>query len=235
LQLNAARVRLVRATTMNPDKLFDYLDGKLPAEERAALEERFMSEPELRKELAVARQIHAQMGLGDSREVIGTGDATSTSVRGAILAQRIMIVFSILVVANVAFGIYAIFFMKNRERAKMSVEKNRTELAQSLARSAAVALPTPSLDIDEIKFTAPVPEQDNLANTIIAAAQEAGGSGTKGLADQTGVLLFAEIPTARVNDFRESMRKLGATLPAASPAPGPSEKTILQIRIVSSQ
>jgi hypothetical protein len=220
---------------MNPDKLFDYLDGKLPAEERAALEERFMSEPELRKELAVARQIHAQMGLGDSREVIGTDDATSTSVRGAILAQRIMIVFSILVVANVAFGIYAIFFMKNRERAKMSVEKNRTELAQSLARSAAVALPTPSLDIDEIKFTAPVPEQDNLANTIIASAQEAGGSGTKGLADQTGVLLFAEIPTARVNDFRESMKKLGATLPTASPAPSPSEKTILQIRIVSSQ
>src|SRR4029453_922124 len=65
LQLMAARVRLVRATTMNPDKLFDYLDGKLPAEERAALEERFMSEPELRNELAVARQIHAQMGVGD--------------------------------------------------------------------------------------------------------------------------------------------------------------------------
>lgn len=220
---------------MNPDKLFDYLDGKLPAEERAALEERFMSEPELRNELAVARQIHAQMGVGDSREVIGTADATSTSVRGAILAQRIMIIFSILVVANVAFGIYAIFFMKSRERAQTSVEKNRTELAQSLARSAAVALPTPSLAIDEIKFVAAVPEQDNLANTIIAAAAEAGGSGTKGLADQTGVLLFAEIPSSRVNEFRESMKKLGATLPAAAPEPGANGKSILQIRIVSLQ
>jgi hypothetical protein len=220
---------------MSPDKLFDYLDGKLPPEERAALEERFMNEPELRRELAVARQIHGQIGRGDSREVIGTGDPTSTSVRGAILAQRIMIVFSILVVANVAFGIYAIFFMKKKEQSQTSVEKNRTELAESLARSAAVALPTPSLDIDEIKFTAPVSEQDNLANVIIDAAKEVGGSGTKGLADQNGILLFAEIPSGRVNAFRELMKKLGATVPgppAALNAPG---NTILQIRIVSPQ
>jgi hypothetical protein len=220
---------------MSPDKLFDYLDGKLPPEERAALEERFMSEPELRKELAVARQIHAQMGVGDSREVVGFAEETSTSVRGAILAQRIMIAFSILVFANVAFGIYAIFFMKKKELAQVSVEKNRTELAESLARSAAVALPTPSLDIAEIKFTAPVPEQNKLADKIIAAAKQAGGSGTKGLADQNGVLLFAEIPTARANDFRESMKKLGATLPAASVDSPAGEKNILQIRIVSPQ
>jgi hypothetical protein len=117
----------------------------------------------------------------------------------------------------------------------MSVEKNRTELAESLNRSAAVALPTPSLEIDEIKFTAPVPEQDKLANKIIAAANQAGGSGTKGLADQNGILLFAEIPTARLNDFRESMKRLGATLPATSGGSAAGEKSILQVRIVSAQ
>ena len=54
---------------MNPDKLFDYLEGRLPAAERAALEERLMSDKQLQRELAVARQIHAGM-RGDSREVL---------------------------------------------------------------------------------------------------------------------------------------------------------------------
>jgi hypothetical protein len=217
---------------MNPDKLFDYLDGKLSGTERAALEERFMNEPELRRELAVARQIHAQMG--DSREIVGVAEPTPEE-RGPVLARRITIIFSVLVFANVLFGIYAIAFMKKRDRGQMSVEKNRTDLAESLSRSAAAALPTPSLDIDEIKFSAPVPEQDKLANKIIAAAKQAGGSGTKGLADQNGILLFAEIPTARLNDFRESMKRLGATLPATSGESGTVEKRILQVRIVSAQ
>ena len=46
---------------MNPDKLFDYLDGRLPAAERAALEEQLISDRQLQRELAVARQIHAGM------------------------------------------------------------------------------------------------------------------------------------------------------------------------------
>src|SRR5258708_37289737 len=123
--------------------------------------------------------------------------------------------------------------MKKKERARASTEQNRTELADSLARSAAMALPTPSLDVDEIKFTAPVAEQDKLANKVIATAKQVGGSGTKGLADQQGVLLFTEVPTARLNDFRDSMKKLGATLPTPTAVPSAGEKTILQIRIVS--
>lgn len=217
---------------MNPDKLFDYLDGKLSGAERDELEERFMNEPELRRELAVARQIHSQMG--DSREIVGVAEPTPEE-RGPVLARRITIIFSVLVFANVLFGIYAIAFMKKKNRAQMSVEKNRTELAESLARKAAVALPTPTLEVDEIKFTAPVPEQDKLANKIIAAAKQVGGSGTKGLADQSGILVFAEIPTARLNDFRETMKRLGAVLPPTSANPGAGEKSILQMRIVSAQ
>ena len=98
-----------------------------------------------------------------------------------------------------------------------------------------ISPPTPSLDVEEIKFTAPVAEQNGLANKVIAATKQVGGSGTKGLADEQGVLLFAEIPTARLNDFRDSMKKLGATLPAAPVEAKTGEKTILQVRIVSAQ
>ena len=191
-----------------------------------------MSEPELRQELTVARQIHAQ--IGDSREVVGFAQPTLEE-RGAVLGRRVAIAFSVLVFANVVFGIYAIAFMKKKERTQLNTEQNRTELAESLARTAAVALPTPSFDVEEIKFTAPVKEQDKLANKIVAAAKQLGGSGTKGLADQQGVLLFAEIPTARLNDFREAMKKLGATLPAAPVEPKAGDKAILQLRVVSAQ
>jgi hypothetical protein len=217
---------------MNPDKLFDYLEGKLSPSERAELEERLMSDPQARRELTVARQIHSDMR--DSREILGVAEPTLEE-RGAVLGRRFAIAFSVLVFANVLFGIYAIAFMKTKERKRVSTEQNWTELEDNLARAAAVALPTPSLDVDEIKFTAPVKEQDKLTNKVIAAAKELGGSGTKGLADQKGVLLFAEIPTARLSDFRESMKKLGATVPEASVEPKGVEKTILQIRIVSPQ
>jgi anti-sigma factor RsiW len=217
---------------MNPDKLFDYLEGKLSPRERAELEERLMSDPQLRRELTIARQIHSEMR--DSREILGVAEPTLEQ-RGAVLGRRIAIAFSVLVFANVVFGIYAIAFMKKKERARASTEQNRTELAESLARTAAVALPTPSLDVEEIKFTARVADQDRLANKVIATAKQIGGSGTKGLADQQGVLLFAEIPTARLNDFRDSMKKLGATLPAARVESKAGEKAILQVRIVSAQ
>ena len=216
------------SSKMNPDKLFDYLEGKLSPNERAELEERLMSDPQLRRELTVARQIHADGR--DSREVIGVAEPMLEE-RGAVLGRRFATAFAVLVFANVVFGIYAIAFMKTKERTRLNTEQNRSELAESLARAAAVALPTPSLDVEEIKFTAPLAEQDRLANKVIAAAKQVGGSGTKGLADQHGVLLFAEVPTARVKDFREALKKLGATIPASAEAGAPGDKVIVQIRI----
>jgi hypothetical protein len=218
---------------MNPDKLFNYLDGKLSPNERDELEERFMSDPEARRELAVARQIHAS--LGDSREVVGIGDAMPTSERGPVLARRIMITFMVLVTVNVGFGIYAIFFMKNKERARERTEQNRTELTQSLSQTAATALPTPTLGIDEITFNAPATERDALTNKVIAAANQSGGSAAKGLSNETGTLIFAEIPTARLDEFREALKKLGATGPAPATEPNAGEKTILQVRIAGAQ
>lgn len=218
---------------MNPDKLFDYLDGKLSPSERAQMEERFISDPEARRELAVARQIHASMT--DSREIVGIADATSTSERGPVLARRIMIVFMVLVIANVAFGIYAIFFMKNRQRARERTEQNRTELKESLSKTAAAALPTPTLGIEEITFNAPAAARDALATKVIGAASQAGGSAAKGLSNENGLLIFAEIPTARLTEFREALKKLGANVPAAASETNSGEKTILQVRIAGAQ
>jgi hypothetical protein len=217
---------------MNPDKLFDYLDGKLSPKERADLEERFMSDPEARRELTVARQIHAS--TSDSREIVGIGDATSIGDRGPILARRIMIAFMVLVFVNVAFGIYAIFFMKNKQRARERAEQNRTELAQSLSQTAAAALPTPTLSAEEITFNTPATEQVAVANKVIAAASQSGGSAAKGLSNENGILIFAEIPTARLNEFREALKKLGATVPSPAAEPNAGEKTILQVKISSS-
>jgi hypothetical protein len=96
-------------------------------------------------------------------------------------------------------------------------------------------LPTPSLDVEEIKFSAPVEEQNELANTIVDEAKNAGGSAAKGLADEHGILLFAEIPNAHINEFRDAMKKLGGTVPVPSAEPAGGEKSILQVRIVTPQ
>jgi hypothetical protein len=218
---------------MNPDKLFDYLDGKLSPNERAELEERFMSDPEARRELSVARRIHANMG--ESREIVGVADATPTSERGPVLARRIMIAFMLLVIANVCFGIYAVFFMKNKQRDRVRTEQNRTELTQSLSTAAAAALPTPTLGIEEITLNAPATEQATLSDKVIASAIQSGGSAAKGLTNENGILVFAEIPTPRLNEFRDALKKLGATIPAPATEPGSGEKTILQVRIASGQ
>ena len=218
---------------MNPDKLFDYLDGKLSAKERAELEDRFMSDPEARRELAVARQIHANMG--DSREIVGIAESTSMTDRGPVLARRIMIVFMVLVFMNVGFGLYAIFFMKNRQRARERTEQNRTELTQSLSQTAAAALPTPTLGVEEITFNAPATERDAIANKVAAAATQSGGSAAKGLSNDNGILIFAELPTARANEFRAVLKRLGATVPAAAVDSNTGGTVILQVRIAGAQ
>jgi anti-sigma factor RsiW len=215
---------------MNPDKLFDYLDGKLPPAERAELETRLASDSFLQRELAVARQIH--LGMRDSRETFETLDQALAPTRGAILGRRIAIAFAVLVFFNVIFGLYAIVFMEKKRRGVPPNEQNRREIVRALENTAASALPTPTLDVDEIKVSTPTGQRNAVANKIIAAAAQCGGSAAKNLSDENGVLLFAELPAARENEFREKLTSLGAApskTSAASPANG---NRIIQIRVV---
>jgi hypothetical protein len=220
-----------RNWSMNPDKLFDYLDGRLSREERAQFEARLTSDSFLQRELAVARQIHAEMR--NSREVLATFDGTSTP-RGAILGRRVAIAFVVLVFLNVLFGIYAIVFMENKRQRRAPNEQNRQQLVQAIEKTAASALPTPSLEVDEIKITTPKTQRDAIANQIIAMAAECGGSAVKNLSDENGLLLFAEIPAARETEFRQKLTALGAqpTKSTASSASSASRNRIIQIRLV---
>src|SRR3989442_1057108 len=91
------RASRLSQSPMNPDKLFDYLDGKLPPSERAELEEQLMADAQLRRELVTAREIHS--GMRKSSEVLDE-PIPGLEQRGAILGRRVAIAFSVLVFAN---------------------------------------------------------------------------------------------------------------------------------------
>src|SRR5438874_7639469 len=128
---------------MNPDKLFDYLEGKLPATERAALEEQLISDKQLQRELAVARQIHAGM-RGNSREVLLPPE-TDVTEQGRKMALRVGAAFIILMAVNVGFGLWLIarHETKNPNRALLE-NQMRQQIAKSLERAAATFTPAPN-------------------------------------------------------------------------------------------
>ena len=76
---------------MNPDKLFDYLEGRLSPRERSDLEEQLMSDKQLQREFTVARRIHTGM-RGDSHEVILPAQP-EPSEQGRKMATRILVAF----------------------------------------------------------------------------------------------------------------------------------------------
>lgn len=213
---------------MNPDKLFDYLDGNLSTSERAELEARLVSDADLQRELAVARRIH--LGIRNLADEIGENDLPPIDTRGAILGRRIAIIFAVLVFLNVLFGIYAISFM-GRKHPTTPNRRGQEQLTQALQSAAAKALPTPNLDVDEIKVPAKISERDAAASKIITAAEESGGSAAKNLSDENGLLVFAEIPAARENEFRERLAALGAAPSKPGTAPETGNR-IIQIRVV---
>src|SRR5438034_10464725 len=138
---------------MNPDKLFDSLDGRLPAAERAALEEQLISDRQLQRELAIARQIYAGMG-GDSREVFLSTQPDVTE-RGRKMALRIGAVFITLMAVNVGVGLWLIarHETKNPNRALLETQM-RQQIAKALEHAASTLTPAP-LDASEITVSAP--------------------------------------------------------------------------------
>lgn len=218
---------------MNPDKLFDYLDGRLPVGEREELEKRIAGDPQLQRELTVARKIHR--GMGESREVLGVDDeADAVKARGVTIGRRVALAFFVLVLVNVFIGITFIIGRKPKADLDPQEAAIRAQLTASLEKTAGAALPVSSL-VDEIEIAASASECDAVASRIIAIAAQLGGSGTKGLPDANGVVVWVEVPGDRERSFREALVSLGASpLPAESPAEKtsiPNEKKILQIRI----
>jgi hypothetical protein len=193
---------------MNPDKLFDYLEGRLPAAERAALEDRLIWDQQLQRELAVARRIHAGMGDG-AREVFLATEADITK-RGRKMALRVGAVFVILMALNVGAGLWIIarHESKNPNRALLEAQ-TREQIRKSLEQAATAALtPPPSLGVSEIKISVAQGRLDTVANDLVALAERLGGSATKGLPEKHRIGVLVDLPANRESEFRASLASI---------------------------
>ncbi|MEO5720771.1 MAG: hypothetical protein ABIR71_04780 [Chthoniobacterales bacterium] len=217
---------------MNPDQLFDYLDGKLAPAEREQLEEKLMSDEKLRREFNIAREIHR--GGGVSRELIVPADVE----RGGRLGRRILIAAMALVFLNVIGGLAFITYKNTKPKAPARPGATPGQQLEPLVRSAAEkAMPLPTFVPAEIQIVAPRAEWENLASRIISTAVAFGGEGQKGLPDEKMMTVLADIPSEREAEFRRAVTSatpMSSPLTAAPTTAMVSEsnkRTIVQVRI----
>jgi len=205
------------STKMNPDKLFDYLEGRLSPSERTQLEDRIIADPQLQRELAVVQRIHASM-RGDSRGAML--EDLEKAERDRKLALRVGVFFIILMAANVGAGLWIIARHESRNPNRGLLEKQaREQIEKSLEKAAAAALtPPPSLGINEVTLTAPPGQLNSTADQIVTAAGRVGGLATKGLPDDHRITVLADIPSNRVAEFGIAISAIGGSSPAPSPA-----------------
>jgi hypothetical protein len=198
---------------MNPDELFDYLEGRLPAAERAALEERLMSDKQLQRELAVARQIHEGM-RGDSREVLLQA-RPEVNEQGRKMALRVGAAFIVLMAVNVGIGLWLIARHETKNPNRALLERQmREQIANSLEHAAATFTPAP-LGVGEITVPAAPGKLEVLADQVVTIASRFGGSATKGLPDRGRLSVLVDVPSNRDPEFRAAISSMvGEALPA---------------------
>jgi anti-sigma factor RsiW len=215
---------------MNPNQLFDYLDGKLSPADREQLEQKLMQDPQLQRQLSMARDIHRGMATTGRQEMVMPPEDPEAIARAGRMGRRIATAAIVLVVLNVAIGMAVIF---HRSKKPPQPQRNETEIRQQLEHSLGAAgqhaLPAPSLSDDEISVTAPKAEWENLSRSVIAAAQASGGSAVPEYSD-SGITVVASIPKERAAEFRQHV--VGSTVKVPSPpAELSGETTIVHVRI----
>jgi hypothetical protein len=209
---------------MNPDKLFDYLEGRLSAADRAALEEQLMSDRQLQRELAVARQIHGGMS-GDSREVLLPPDP-DVAARGSKMALRIGVAFIVLMSVNVAFGLWLILRHESNNPNRPLLEKQmRDQITKSIERASVALTPDPNaLGVTEITVPTANEKLNAIADQVVAISSRVGGSATKGLQDGGRISVLVDLPPNREQEFRAAIQSLGegpaSPTPATTTEPG---------------
>jgi hypothetical protein len=222
---------------MNPDKLFDYLDGRLPDWERAQLEENLASDPQLQRELAVARRIHSGI-RGDSREVLVQDDAAANA-RGRKMALRIGTAFIILMGVNVAAGLW---FIARHEAGnpnrKLLENQMREQVTRSLEQASHTALTPPPLGVNEITVPAAPGQLDRVADQVVFTAQRLGGAATKELPEAKQVGVLVDLPANREGEFRAAISAMTGGVPT-SPVPdatgtSASDKKSFIVQIIES-
>ena len=230
---------------MNPDKLFDYLDGRLPEAERAELEKRLISDQQLQRELAVARRIHAAM-RGDSREVLLPADPDVTE-RGRKMALRVGAAFIILMAVNVGIGLWIIARHETRNPNRALLETQmRQQITKALEHASTTLTPAPSLGVAEITIPVATGKLDTVASEVVTIASRLGGSATKGLQEQRRDSVLVDLPSNRETEFRAAIASItgggpGLTPPATneeipgSPTPATTEKKSFVVQIVEAR
>jgi hypothetical protein len=205
---------------MNPDKLFDYLEGRLPAAERAALEQQLIADKQLQRELAVARQIHSGM-RGDSREVVLPA-RPEVSEQGRKMALRVGTAFIVLMAVNVAIGLWLIARHETRDPNRPLLEKQmREQIANSLEHAAATFTPAP-LGVVEITIPAASGKLETVADEVVTIAARFGGSATKGLPDNGRLSVLIDLPATREPEFRAAIASMIGEAPSGSTTPAPA-------------
>ena len=209
---------------MNPDKLFDYLEGRLPPSERAALEEQLMSDKQLQREFAVARQIHAGM-RGDSQEVVLPAPP-DVSEQGRKMAIRIGVAFMVLILVNVGIGLWFIFRHESNNPNRPLLEAQmREQIAKSIERAAALT-PAPNvLGVTEITIATAPGKVDAVADEVVTMVSRLGGVAVKGLPDQHRLSILVDLPSNREPEFRAALESVaGRKVESSSLAKLPSER-----------
>ena len=220
---------------MNPDKLFDYLDGKLPDHERKAVEERLMSDPTARREFDIARRIHASMqeNQSDRLEVLDEL-SDENAARGRRLARQVGVAFIVLVAMNVLLGLVYItrHEIKNPNRQLLD-EQAREHLRKSLENAAGTTLTPPALGVGGLQLTTGQGQSASVADEIVKAAGKFPGSATKGVLDNGKTQVLVEIPGKSAPEFKNTLSSLPGvkSVTGEIPAAGDDEKlsVILQL------
>jgi hypothetical protein len=214
---------------MSPEKLFDYIEGNLPVEERAALEEQVAADPQLQRELAIAREMHRRSR--GSREVLLEDPEIPEPAKP--IGRRLITAFAALVLLNVLVGIAFIIGKKNGPGELRAREAaTRQQLEASLQKTAETSLPLPTI-ADEIFLSAAAIERQRIAANVILLAKQCGGSAAKAPPDDKSLTIVVDLPSTRADEFRRALAPLAPPDYAPRPETSPSadKRTILQVRL----
>ena len=193
---------------MNPDKLFDYLDGRLPEDERRALEEQLMNDAEARRELEVARRIHNATGGGREHLEI-MDEIVGDRSQGKRVGRQILLATVALVAVNVLLGLLYIAHheSKNPNRALME-KQSRQQLREALNKAAAGALTPPPLGVTELNVGVEKGRGSTVAGEIVQLTTRLKGTAIAGIPDEGRVNVLVEIAAGRGGEFRDALRNL---------------------------
>jgi hypothetical protein len=221
---------------MAPEKLFDYLEGKLPEDEREKLERDLVHDAKLQQQLASAREIDGAM----RRARLESPAVARSGAMGRKVAAATAILFGV----NVFIGLFFIFHQTQRGTAgttrRSSLQENgappesekevaiRKQLQSSLEKSAAATFAPPRLEPGEIVLRVERSKWEAAATSVLAAASELGGNATRALPNENQIVIFIEVPASREWEFR---RKINAPPVAENASSARAGKQLLQVRI----